>query len=524
MAEPDYSIATKVTGAPAMNPLEVMTGLERYGLLNKENRQKQIDMDSLARYKQSRSAIDLEGATPDLRTSTLSGDRTDQEVKMKAMQSDAMATQGITDPKLRDQFWNHKLDVYQQKGWVTPEVRKSLGDRANPEILDRVIRGSMSVPDYRATTGMQTEADAAARAPYDFKQVDPNNPVMAPAVRPGGPLANGSPVGSPFNLSPGGGAGVAPGAPQPPGGASPPAPSTVVGQTVVGQTVETLPPGAPLPKGKTIAGPVDMTNAAPGSTPARTSTNPYFKEVPESHVGETPPTGRGIVQQGNDPAYVEAKREGFKKYNSEIAPAAAVAAKTQASLGTMKSELEKGVTTDRLGELKTSIAGYINALTGSPETTKKITGLNLSDQEIFNKESTRMGLLFARQTEGAREAVAAIQIALGANPSLLNSAQGNLKIVDIMDQSAKYDREMSKAANAYLEKNHHLNGFEDWWTTSHPPAAFISKAVPYQVPTTPAGKYDSSKLQNGVTYEFTAGGKPVKGMWNAETLHWDPVK
>jgi hypothetical protein len=260
-------------------------------------------------------------------------------------------------------------------------------------------------------------------------------------------------------------------------------------------------------------------SAAPGQNiKAIDKTNPYSDQVPEVNVGHDYQGGRGVVNPGVDPIRQQARVEGQKKYSTEIEPEAAAAAKTRAELGTMKAKLDKGVTSDRLAELKTSIAGFLYGVTKDQNFVKNTTGLDLANQEVMNKETTRMGLTFARQTEGAREAVAAIRIALGANPSLINSEAGNRQIIGIMDQSAKYEQERSKAAQAWMQKNDgHLQGFDTWWSTNHSPASFISKAVPYAVPR------DARELQNGVTYEFKYDGKSRTGTWNAETRHMDPV-
>src|SRR6185437_13045048 len=104
-----------------------------------------------------------------------------------------------------------------------------------------------------------------------------------------------------------------------------------------------------------------------------------------------------------------------------------------------------------------------------------------------------MGLQFARSTEGAREAVQAIKIALGANPSLSNTKEGNLKIIDLMDQSAQYQVDKLAAADAYERKNGHYVGFESWWDKSHPVSQYLSQAVPYQIPKLQSGRPDGSK-------------------------------
>lgn len=499
MAEPDYTLAAQIKGPVAKDPLEMALGLERYNLMRKENyakeidnRQKQIDFDALARYKQTRSPMDLEGATPDLRHTTLASDAQDQAIKKDVMSRDANYIQSETNPEIKKYLWQKKGEEYVRKGWVPKDVWDKHKDTPNDDILGNIIRGNMGVSEFRTTTGQAAGAEAAGRAPYDVREQNPMNPLIRPGVRPGGSVAAGSPVGNPFGGLPVEGPAPSNTGPRPPG---------TVNLTDTNATVLPGVPGTP--------------SAQPGrNIRAVDKTNPYASEVPEVKIGQDLPTGRGVVNQGIDPLRAKARTEGLDLYNKDIEPNAAAAAKTRAELGTMKAELDKGVTTDRLAELKTSIAGFIYGVTKDPRMVNNLTGLDISNQEVFNKESTRMGLTFARQTEGAREAVAAIRIALGANPSLLNTEAGNRKIIAIMDQAAKYDQERSKAAQAYMQKNDgHLTGFDTWFSQTHSPAAFISKAVPYRVP--PGGM---AEMQPGVTYEWDNGTR--KGVWDGE--HFTP--
>ena len=134
-----------------------------------------------------------------------------------------------------------------------------------------------------------------------------------------------------------------------------------------------------------------------------------------------------------------------------------------------------------------------------------------------------MGLTFARQTEGAREAVMAIRIALGANPSLMNTVQGNQKIIDIMDKGADYDIARGNGAQSYMRKQQdttgvpHLVGFDNYWAAQHPASTFISKAVPYQTPLLRSGLPNIPELKNGVTYDV----RGKIGVWDATRQKMD---
>src|ERR1041385_3645187 len=98
MPDPDYSLASKayVPQGSSANPLETLQGLQRYYLLQQETKkaaleaqQKQVDVNSLADYKNTRNARSLEGATPELRTSTLTGDTHEMAIRKDTMARDA---------------------------------------------------------------------------------------------------------------------------------------------------------------------------------------------------------------------------------------------------------------------------------------------------------------------------------------------------------------------------------------------------------------------------------------------------
>lgn len=495
----DYTLAAHPYVPPVTNPLDTLKGIESYRILQNQNKitgleaqQKQIDTDALKNYGDNGDSRVLKGATPELRTGAESGEKGSQENQKDVMSRKANYILNEDNPKIKQYLWDETKKDWISKGWINPQTAGKY-PIPNDEILSNIARGSMSVPQYGESSGETAGRQEAAKAPYAVHSGPASDVIQNPLVRDGGPLANGQPKASvltpsvPANVSPtppGAGTGAPAGAPTPQPGQAP--------------------AGSPAAKpGKNVTA-VDKTASA----------NPYDDEVPSNPQGHDMPTGKGIMQPGIDPIRQAARAEGLKKYGEEIEPGAASAAHTASSLGIMKASLDKGVTTDRLAELKTTVGGFLYAMTKDADFAKKATGLDVSNQEVFNKESTRMGLTFARQTEGAREAVAAIRIALGANPSLLNTEEGNRKIISIMEQGAKYDQERSKAAQAYMRKNDNsLTGFDTWFNDHHSPSTFTSKAVPYKMPP----KRD--ELQNGVTYEWTDNGKQYRGTYNDGHMH-----
>jgi hypothetical protein len=105
--------------------------------------------------------------------------------------------------------------------------------------------------------------------------------------------------------------------------------------------------------------------------------------------------------------------------------------------------------------------------------------------------------------------VAAIKIALGANPSLSNTEEGNKKIIDLLDAGAQRDMDAQKYGDAYFGKNNHYVGFNGWFNQAHPAAEYTSKVVPYNAPRAADGSIDTSQLQPNVTYMGKAG----PGIW-----------
>lgn len=492
MAEPDYSLAAQIKPPTAANPLETLIGLENFRRLQTENaikglelKQKGIDTQSLQNYGQSGNLLDMRGSTPELRESSSRTDKNDFELGAEHRARVAQELLAEKDPKEKLKKWQEAGDDWAKRGWVHRDEWQRIRNNPSDLVLNGVIRKSMGVAPYMGATGQTAAADAAGRAPYEGRPMPAAEPYGYPAVQPGGPLANGSPVGT---------------VPRP--GAAPMTPGPVT----------------PPPSSKAAA---DTYNQK----------DPYYNEAPSHPIGPPMPTGQGIVRQGTNPLAMSAAQEGLKQAQT-YSDQAGAAAKDQAELNSLRSELQSNkASTGMFTEVKMTVAGAIYGLTKDPDLAKNLTGISLPWNEVFAKDATRRGLTFARQTEGAREAVMAIQIALRANPGLLNTREGNLKMVDILEAGDKYDQEMSRGAQAYMMKQQdthgtpHLVGFQDHFITAHHPATFVSKAVPYQLPP------DVGQLKDGVTYEYPTpakdkSGKPILGVgtYNAKTQHFDPVQ
>lgn len=492
MAEPDYGLAAQIKPVQPVNPLEMLTGLENFRRLQTENKiknleldQKQTDVQSLKNYNQSGNQMDLRGATPELRESSTRSDANDFKLGAEHRARKAYELLNEKNPQEKLKKWQETGDEWSKKGWIHPDEWKRMRDTPSDLVLNNVIRSSMETQQHMSSTGQTAEADAAARARYEGRAIPAAEPYGYPAVRPGGPLSGGSPVGTI----------------QSPGGAN-----------------------------FSTPGPAAVPTQGSSRSPIGSNQDPYYQDAPMHPVAPPLSSGPGIVNPGIHPSAQAANQEGLKK--AEVySQQASAAAKDQAEIGSLRSGLESGrVKTGTFTEVKMIAAGALYGLTHDAALVKDLTGVDQPALEVFSKDATRRGLTFARQTEGAREAVMAIQIALRANPGLLNTVEGNKKILDILEAGDKYDQEMSKGAQAYMMKQQdttgsgHLVGFEDHFIQSHHPSTFVSKAMPYQFPS------DPKALKDGVTYEVPTGAKnkngtPVmmNGTWDAKTNHFMPV-
>lgn len=448
------------------------------------------DVNKLNQFGKDGNLNNLRGASPDTYAGTAGGQRTHQEVHNEWLTKNAYEILKEKDPVRKSRLWMDAGKEAVKRGIITQEQWDGGMSNAPPQSIDSIadglIRRGTDPIKYRQSSGDQAGAEQAAVAPFKVIETDPTKSIQTPLTRPGGPAAGVVPNQPGTFMDPnaaaplqGGGFTTAPG-PQVPTG---PVSATEASRALMGGVTAPTPPAA------------------------GNSDNPYYAKAPTLQVAPPVPTGQGIIQQGQHPSAVRATEKAQETMNKDINPTVNAAAKTNASLGTMEAELNSGkVSTNRLADMRLMIGGFINGVLNEPDakTASAIVGMKLPDAEALQKETTRMGLLFARQTEGAREAVQAIRIALAANPSMLNTVDGNKKIISIMKAASNFELERGKAAIGYYSKQNdatgtpHLEGFESWFNDQHSPSKFISKAVPY--PLEPSMK--QGPLQEGITYEW----------------------
>ena len=287
---------------------------------------------------------------------------------------------------------------------------------------------------------------------------------------------------------------------------------------IVGSNLLAKPPAAAAPApAQTPAAPQVTPVAPPQTTPQASSSDvkPFnggdpAKEVPSVKLPTgLLPAGPSTIVQGRDPITMKAGEEaveGSQKQYGEVQDAAKAAKNNMADLNTLRTLIQNGQNTNALMPAKATLSAYLNATLGATAA-KQITGVDPAQADVFNKDATRMGLTFARQTEGARESLQAIQIAVGANPSLATTKEGNQKIIDLMEAGAKHDLDQQSYENAFYQKNGHYVGAKEWFDQNHPPAEYTSKVMPYNLPT------DPKTLQPNVTYNLPNHG-PAK--WNGQ--------
>ena len=287
---------------------------------------------------------------------------------------------------------------------------------------------------------------------------------------------------------------------------------------IVGSNLLAKPPAAAAPApAQTPAAPQVAPVAPPQTTPQASSSDvkPFnggdpAKEVPSVKLPTgLLPAGPSTIVQGRDPITMKAGEEaveGSQKQYGEVQDAAKAAKNNMADLNTLRTLIQNGQNTNALMPAKATLSAYLNATLGATAA-KQITGVDPAQADVFNKDATRMGLTFARQTEGARESLQAIQIAVGANPSLATTKEGNQKIIDLMEAGAKHDLDQQSYENAFYQKNGHYVGAKEWFDQNHPPAEYMSKVMPYNLPT------DPKTLQPNVTYNLPNHG-PAK--WNGQ--------
>lgn len=269
-------------------------------------------------------------------------------------------------------------------------------------------------------------------------------------------------------------------------------------------------PGA-LPRATATGG--LSANSNPNTAKTDQENDPRYKEVPLVPLGNGPKQP-GTLVQGQDPAMLKAREESIAHYNKDIVPQGNAAHAQQAELGTIESQLKSGkISTGITAKLRETVSQFIYEGSGhNAKLAQDLTKVNPETSDIMNKSSTRLGFDMAR-TQGAREAVQVITMALQANPNMLNTQEGALKLTHLLQKTAEWHEDNQDYAGKYLIKNNHLVGHDSWMQQKHPIQQYTSQAIPYQIPAT------ADKLQDGVTYEDK--GKNWK--YNKTANHFDPV-
>lgn len=258
----------------------------------------------------------------------------------------------------------------------------------------------------------------------------------------------------------------------------------------------------------------DQSSAPAAKTPGQKAAekSKEYGEVPEIKIGDTGGNQPGVIKQGADPVLMHAKQAANEYYSKTIQPAADASTKAAGELGTIQNVLEKGqVTPGITANIREIAAGAIYEITRSQELAQSLTGIRPEQAEASNKSSVRLGFSLAKSEVGTREAVQTIQYAFAANPNLKMSKEGDLMVTKLLTAGTQWNIDRAKYANAFLQKNGHLVGFDSWWDNTHPVAQYTSAVMPYQFPE------DPKSLKNGVTYEWTQNGVSIKGKYNAET-------
>lgn len=282
---------------------------------------------------------------------------------------------------------------------------------------------------------------------------------------------------------------------------------------------------SPAPAGATTP-PADTGRAGPPPANAAALPNQGAAVTPatpaptEYHPAGTVPVKQEIpdspIPKLSNPQHQEAQAqsEAIKNAtgNAKIVDVAARGALARNSeLGTMDTLFrDPAVASSRLAPAQETAAGWVYALTNDAELAQTIFHTDPTKAEVLQKATTQMGLKFAKETEGAREAVQAIKIALGANPSSAMTREAALKIIGIMKGANQRSIDMQQYQQAWLEKNHSYLGFEPWFNQNHSVEEYTSKVLPHQVPRGSDGKIDASQLAPNVTYDIPGKGT---GYW-----------
>lgn len=275
-------------------------------------------------------------------------------------------------------------------------------------------------------------------------------------------------------------------------------------------TPATIPGAQPMAPQGLQPGPAILGQQPPtqqqGVTPEQQRQSQMYDSMPVNTIHSTNPNLQPGEQQGTPKYLEELIKDANAHVTKTIIPDADAAQLNYDAFSRMEAKIDQGLKTGLDAPARMNVAAAIYGLTHDYGLAKKISGIDITDAKTFEKEATRAGLQFARQTEGAREAVQAIKIALGANPQLSNDTESNRKIIGVLKETARWSVERGQAAQMWAEKQAkeghdgaNYYGFQSWWNKNHPLSEFTSRSVPLSPPK------HVDELQNNTTYEI--GGK-----------------
>lgn len=399
----------------------------------------------------------------------------------------------------RDKLYQGYMDDFTKKRYMQPhEAEYWRSQKPTNMMLQQVVANSVPVGQHAQITGEAAGNEARQRFPYNVQHAQPTDTPYFPSQSPGAPPTTPTISGKPVQAG-----GVS-------GGITP---------------SPTVPTAATPPTGV-------QRQTTPLQAAAERSRDPIYNEVPKIEPPAKPALGQGVIRQGRDPADIEADHQAAKVVREKIHNPASAASEQRANYKTLRTALESGINTSKAGPALATISGWMNAAGMDPKIIKEWTGTDPTQADVLHKATIQESMKFVKDTIGARESLMAIQAITSAFPHLANTKEGNLIMVDIMDELAKYTQDRAKYAGAFMEKNqelgwnNNLNAFARWWAENKPAEQYVSRAMPRNLP----AELSDKTLQNGVTYVIPTGveksGKPTygRGKWNSKTMSFDPVQ
>lgn len=253
---------------------------------------------------------------------------------------------------------------------------------------------------------------------------------------------------------------------------------------------ETTPPG-------TVPAAAEPATAPTVITP--TTLDDKTVKVPKTNYDA--PSKQGEVWRGQDPVVRQAKVAAQESYEKTTKPGALAAKKSMTELKSFISALESGrVSPGITAEYRKTVASLIYEVTRNPQLAGSLTGVNPSDAEAMNKNSIRLGFNMAREM-GAQQAASEVVMAIQANPNLMGTKEGQLKIAKFLDAQANWTAKKAEWGSKWFDRNHNMVGFDEWYSQKFPLEVEASKAIPWQVPKNEDGTVNTERLQPNVTYE-----------------------